>query len=147
MCVVSTHDRDFQILHSNAILSTSPLIYVRFPAVSAHDSCATVGPPRYSITLAFAPGELSTFEFDKIGPGSYTTLHRFSTLPICRVGPGTKPITSFPIARSNSSTYQSLIVLPSKLLEVVPAWATCVADMFEGQDPPRNLSPVTAMVP
>ena len=48
---------------------------------------------------------------------------------------------------SNYSSYQPLIVLPSKLIDMVPAWKSCTADMFEGQDPPRTLAPAAAMVP
>lgn len=40
-----------------------------------------------------------------------------------------------------------MIVLPSKLIDVVPAWKSCTADLFEGQDPPRTLSPAAALVP
>lgn len=48
---------------------------------------------------------------------------------------------------SNDSSYQPLIVLPSKLIDMAPAWKSCTADRFEGQDPPRTLSPAAALVP
>ena len=44
--------------------STFPSIYVRFPTVSASDACGLIGSASTSITLAFAPGELSTFEWE-----------------------------------------------------------------------------------
>ncbi len=57
-------------------------------------------------------------------------------------------LTNFlPDPFSNYSSYQPLIALPSKLIDFEPAWKSCTADIFEGQDPPRTLSPAAAMVP
>ena len=94
-----------------------------------------------SITLAFSPGELSTFVWND---GPYTSVLDTADLPC---GPWNGTNHFLPEAWSNSSYYQPLIVLPSKLIDVVPAWKSCTADIFEGQDPPRTLSPAAALVP
>lgn len=122
--------------------STSPSIYVKFPLVSASDSCGLIGPAVTSITLAFSPWELSTYEWNS--PAGTTLALDTADLPC---GPWNGTNHFLPELWSNSSYYQPLIVLPSKLIDVVPTWKSCTADIFEGQDPPRTLSPAAAMVP
>ncbi len=127
--------------------STSPSIYVRFPAVSASDACGIVGSAVTSITLAFAPGELSTFvweDYEKTSSQTFTSALDTADLPC---GPWNGTDKFLPEQFSNYSSYQPLIVLPSKLIDFEPAWKYCTADIFEGQDPPRTLSPAAAMVP
>lgn len=43
--------------------------------------------------------------------------------------------------------YQPLVQLPPKLLHLVPAWSSCHGNAFQGQDPPRTLSPATVLAP
>lgn len=43
--------------------------------------------------------------------------------------------------------YQPLVALPTKLKQLVPAWSSCYGNAFQGQDPPRTLSPATILVP
>lgn len=127
--------------------STSPSIYVKFPIVSASDACGLVGSAVTSITLAFSPGELSTFVWEnymRTSTKTYTSVLDTADLPC---GPWNGTDKFLPEAWSNYSSYQPLIVLPSKLIDMVPAWKSCTADMFEGQDPPRTLSPAAALVP
>ncbi len=64
-----------------------------------------------------------------------------------RCGPWNGTDKFLPEPWSNSSSYQPLIILPSKLIDMVPAWKSCTADIFEGQDPPRTLSPAAALAP
>ena len=127
--------------------STSPSIYVRFPTVIASDACGFIGSPSTSITLAFSPGELSTFvwePYQSTSSQTYTSALDTSDLP-CGPWNGTQKF--LPEPWSNYSSYQPLIVLPSKLVNMVPAWKSCTADIFEGQDPPRTLTPAAAMAP
>lgn len=46
-----------------------------------------------------------------------------------------------------SDDYQPLVALPTKLKQLVPAWSSCYGNAFQGQDPPRTLSPATIQVP
>ena len=127
--------------------STSPSIYVRFPTVSASDACGFIGSALTSITLAFSPGELSTFVWElymSTSTQTYTSALDTADLPC---GPWNGTDKFLPEPWSNYSSYQPLIVLPSKLVNMVPAWKSCTADMFEGQDPPRALTPAAAMAP
>lgn len=124
--------------------STSPSIYVKFPTVSATDDCGLIGSAVTSITLAFSLGELSTLSWDDKALTAGTSALDTADLPC---GPWNGTDHFLPVPWSNSSYYQPLIVLPSKLIDVVPAWKSCTADIFEGQDPPRTLSPAAALVP
>ena len=119
--------------------------------MSATDACGLIGSVATSITLAFSPGELSTFVWDpspkvlKVSKSwSATSVLDTADLPC---GPWNGTDHFLPIPWSNSSYYQPLIVLPSKLIDVKPAWISCTADIFEGQDPPRILSPAAALAP
>ena len=94
--------------------STSPSIYVKFPTVSASDRCGLIGSVATSITLAFSPGELSTFVWAN---GPFTSVLDTADLPC---GPWNGTNYFLPDYWSNSSYYQPLIVLPSKLLNVEP---------------------------
>ena len=127
--------------------STSPSIYVRFPIVSASDACGLIGSASTSITLAFSPGELSTFEWELYMRTSTQTFTKVLDTADLPCGPWNGTDKFLPEPWSNYSSYQPLIVLPSKLIDMVPAWRSCTADMFEGQDPPRTLAPAAAMVP
>ena len=80
----------------------------------------------------------------KTSTKTYTSVLDTAYLPC---GPWNGTDKFLPEPWSNYSSYQPLIVLPSKLIDMVPAWKSCTADMFEGQDPPRTLSPAAALVP
>ncbi|MCJ1388752.1 Muc22p [Xylographa bjoerkii] len=125
---------------------TSPSIYVAFPTVSGVDECGLVGPPITGLTLAFAPGELSTITNQNPGPvpGS-TVAFNPADLP-CGPVNGTNGFLPNP---ANVSSYLPIIALPSKLLAYRPEWASlnCVNDIWEGQDPPYALSPQSQVMP
>ena len=114
--------------------------------MSASDACGLIGSVATSITLAFSPGELSTFvwEYSQDSTTTFTSALDTADLPC---GPWNGTDKFLPEPWSNYSSYQPLIVLPSKLIDMIPAWKSCTADMFEGQDPPRALTPTAAMVP
>ncbi|MCJ1291670.1 Muc22p [Xylographa carneopallida] len=126
---------------------TSPSIYVAFPTVSAIDGCGPVGPPVTSLTLAFAPGELSTIANQNPGPGVRTTLaFNPADLPC---GPRNNGANGFLPNPVNVSSYLPIIALPSKLLAYRSDWATlgCDQDIWEGQDPPFALTPQSQALP
>ena len=110
--------------------------------MSASDSCGLIGSAATSMTLAFSPGELSTYVWNY--PSGTTSVLDTADLPC---GPWNGTNHFLPEPWSNSSYYQPLIVLPSKLIDMVPAWKSCTADIFEGQDPPRTLSPAATLAP
>lgn len=115
--------------------------------MSASDACGFVGSASTSITLAFSPGELSTFvweNYQRTSSLTYTSALDTADLPC---GPWNGTDKFLPEPWSNYSSYQPLIALPSKLINLVPAWKSCTADIFEGQDPPRVLTPAAAMAP
>lgn len=123
---------------SDGYVYTSPSIYVKFPTVSASDACGLIGSPATSITLAFSPGELSTFVWEnymRTTTKTYTSALDTADLPC---GPWNGTDKFLPEPWSNYSSYQPLIALPSKLADMVQAWKSCTADIFEGQDPPRH---------
>ena len=115
--------------------------------MSASDACGFIGSASTSITLAFSPGELSTFVWELYqGTSSQTYTSALDTADL-PCGPWNGTDKFLPEPWSNYSSYQPLIVLPSKLINMVPAWKSCTADMFEGQDPPRALTPAAVMAP
>ncbi|MCJ1378915.1 hypothetical protein MMC17_002014 [Xylographa soralifera] len=125
---------------------TSPSIYVAFPTVSAVDGCGLVGPPVTSLTLAFAPGELSTIANQNPGPGVRTSLaFNPADLP-CGPLNGANGFLPNPV---NVSSYLPIIALPSKLLAYRTDWATmgCDHDIWQGQDPPYALTPQFQVMP
>ncbi|MCJ1409061.1 hypothetical protein MMC19_003138 [Ptychographa xylographoides] len=121
---------------------TSPSIYVAFPTISGVDGCGQVGPIITSLTLAFAPGELSSVTGANPGPVQGTTVvFNPADLP-CGPNNGTNEFLPDPV---NATSYLPLIALPSKLLALRPDWASCTNDFWEGQDPPYALSPATGL--
>ena len=112
--------------------------------MSATDACGKVGPHLTSVTLAFAPGELSTsVGIDMYTPGSVRSFDP-ADLPC---GPTDWNSWLPDGGEYPETTYQPIIALPRKLLDLVPAWSDCAADSLDGQDPPRVLSPNSRMVP
>ena len=82
--------------------------------------------------------------YQRTSTQTYTSVLDTADLPC---GPWNGTNKFLPEPWSNYSSYQPLIVLPSKLINMVPAWKSCTADMFEGQDPPRALTPAAVMAP
>ena len=123
--------------------STSPSIYVAFPSIGGLDGCGQVGSGITSLTLAFAPGELSTVTNANPGPvpGS-TVVFDPADMP-CGPNNGTN---GFLPDSTNYNSYQPLIGLPKKLFDLRPDWARCTNDYWQGQDPPYALTPVVGPV-
>ena len=123
---------------------TYPSVYVAFPLVKAIDGCGTIGPSITSLTLAFAPGELSTVSGNNPGPIQGSTVAFNSADMPCGPENGTNDFLPNP---TNVDSYQPIIALPSKLLALRPDWAKCTNDFFEGQDPPSALTPASKIAP
>ena len=135
---------------TNALFSTSPSVYIGFPLVSASDSCGSVGPTLTSLILAFAPGELSTMLYYGAPPddpyGMYAVSSRVLDTNDLPCGPLDKD-GNWNVQGGFDTDYQPLVELPTKLQQLVPAWSSCYGNAFQGQDPPRALSPGTRLTP
>lgn len=135
---------------TNAVSSTSPSVYIGFPLVSASDACGPVGPTFTSLTLAFAPGELSTMLYYGAPPDDPYGMSAVSSRVL-----DTNDLPCGPLDKAGnwwvqgglSTGYQPLVELPTKLQQLVPEWSSCYGNAFQGQDPPRTLSPGTRLTP
>ena len=125
---------------------TSPSVYVKFPAVAASDSCGQLGSAVNNLTLAFAPGELSTVVGRNPGHMGYGTALPFdpNDLPC---GPNNGSMQFNPEESMTVTGYLPIIAVPQKLLDVQPSWSTCVGDVWQGLDPPFALQPVAGVDP
>lgn len=124
---------------SDGFTYISPSVYVDFGDVTAGNMCGTVGAVHRSVTLAFAPGELSTFDWRDINPAFDP-----KDMPC---GPG-QPFYLGPKgiqAVTKGAVYKPTIYLPEKLRSLDPAWGPCQTDWYEGMDPPHALTAVAAM--
>ena len=123
--------------------STSPSIFVAFPSIVGSDGCGQVGSAITSLTLAFAPGELSTVTNANPGPVPGTTIIFNPADMPCGPNNGTN---DFLPDWTNVSSYQPLIALPSKLFALRTDWKHCTNDYWQGQDPPYALTPVAGPI-
>ena len=105
----------------------------------ASDGCQQIGKGYGPITTSFAPGELSTIGVE----GLTTKVFNFADLPCPPSGVDIPP----------GDTYAPLIAPPSFLIELDPAFSTCIPAFSQGVvapvDPPAGHTPVhqTAEVP
>ena len=119
----------------------SPSVYVVFGDVTAGNMCGTVGAVHSSVTLAFAPGELSTYDW-RGGARAFDP----NDMPCGPDQPfyfGPKGIQ----AVNKGAVYKPTINMPEKLKGLDPAWASCASDYYEGIDPPHPLTAAAAMDP
>ena len=118
--------------------------------MSASDSCGPVGPTFTSLTLAFAPGELSTMLYYGAPPADPYGMSAVSSRVLdtndLPCGPLDKD-GNWWVQDGSPTGYQPLVGLPTKLQQMVSAWSSCHGNAFQGQDPPRTLSPGTRLTP
>lgn len=144
------------------IFSVSPSLYVIYPELYAQDRCGNLGPPLSSVTLAFTPGELSTIiNSSSTFPLNINDLSndpfRARTVQPLTYQPNSNPQISANQAKwlsgLNNGTkpirflYSPMLAMPSKLIDLMPAWSTCGIDNVGVEDPPSALGPATVMVP
>ena len=113
---------------------------MQFPVISAYDQCGLLGPLMTSVTLSFAPEEVSSISGFPMY--SSTALVDIADLPC-----GPQGWTSNWHCHATPTTYQPYIVLPSALTRMAPEWSTCLVTKLGAQDPPHALLPAKAMVP
>ncbi len=110
-------------------------MYVAFGDVTAGNMCGIVGAVHTSVTLAFAPGELSTVDWRGELPFSPADLSCGPHQPF-KFGPfGIQAVTAGEI-------YRPTIQIPDRLKSLDSAWSKYYADHYEGADPPVAISPV-----
>lgn len=119
------------------ISSEYPSAYVVFPAISAGNSCTQVGNKYTSVTMAFAPGELSTIE----GPGGATKVFDFADLPCPPPEVAAADAYFYNPKVNPGRQYSPQIAPPPGIWELDPAFKNCVTAVFQGFDPPRAIPP------
>ncbi|KAI9880539.1 MAG: hypothetical protein M1830_002579 [Pleopsidium flavum] len=129
----------------DGFIYTSPSIYVAFHNVYATDSCGLLGLYHTSVTLAFAPGELSTLVNPSgLGPG-------FGSGEPMMLDVADLQCPSFAALHGagyrQPEEYKPILSAPSKLLHLDPSWHDCQVDLYQGVDPPRILTPAVALDP
>lgn len=117
--------------------STSPSIYLELPLVSASDRCGSIGPTLTSVTLGFAPEEVSTMD----DYSQYKSKRPIDITYLPCGPPGRTPLLCYDLPIS----YQPYVALPPRLTELAPEWSRCQANNRVAQDPPRALSPARTM--
>jgi len=122
---------------------TYPSIYVAFHDVSATDKCGQFGQVHTSVTLAFAPDELSTVEGPFNLAAQTTKSFNFADLPC----PPQSVLSADWYTLGPGQPYRPRLALPKKLQRLDPAWSTCSGYQAEGIDPPKALSRVSSMDP
>jgi len=118
---------------------------VVFHGVSATDGCGRRGSSHGPITLAFAPGELSTVEGEFGADDRFlqTKPFDFADLPC----PPQSVMEADWYTYGPGKPYRPVLSLPQKLLNFNPEWNGCVAGIFQGIDPPKALVPASALDP
>lgn len=129
----------------DGFIYTSPSIYVAFHNVYATDDCGLLGSYHTSLTLAFAPGELSTLvDPSGFGPGfggGHPVMLDVADLQC----PSSAALIG--AGYDQSEHYKPILAAPSKLLNLDPSWHDCQVDRYQGVDPPRALTPAVALDP
>ena len=113
------------------VARVSPSIYAVFESISANDGCAQVGQTYAGLTASFAPGELSTIDD---GTGA-TQVYDFKDLPCPPTGVFLQP----------GEEYKPRIAAPQWLLNLDPAFSTCIAGRSQGVDPPTWVPVATGL--
>ena len=124
---------------------TSPSVYVVISTIQAKNKCGNVGGVHTSLTLSYAPSQLSTID----GISGETKVFNFADLP-CPPSSWNfpNPLQGNTAALAEfAQTYHPRILAPQSSLKALdPAWKSCsIMDVGNGYDPPRPLTPVNVM--
>ncbi|KAI9810598.1 MAG: hypothetical protein M1827_006160 [Pycnora praestabilis] len=127
----------------------SPSAYVAFHNVAASNLCGQVGGVHTSITLAFAPGQLSSVWGETLPAGErflqvISSSFNFGDLPCPPQSALNGPWLNYPVPLAGAG-YRPRLALPPQLLALDPAWNTCITDIWQGIDPPTALPSVSAL--
>ena len=114
-----------------------------FTAISAGNAHAQYGESHTSVTMSFAPGELSTVE----GTAGATRSFNFEDLP-CPPSDVALADQYFYNPETNPTRpYQPRILPPTQILDLDPAFKTCTfADIVQGFDPPKAVNVIPGAI-
>ena len=127
------------MLRDTEFTSTSPSVYVAFPTISARDNCGTLGSIHTSVTLGYAPEDISTGVWED----GYFSYFRFNFSDAqC------PPASQNALSIVGQTGYNPFISPLPNLSLLDPAWnAQCFAANFQGNDPPHALVPANNLSP
>lgn len=163
---------------SNGYTFESPSVYIGFTSLYAYDFCGTVGDVYVSTTIAFDPSEISTLGVPVPTTTTFTQVHNDWSAPDpnqlttetdtwtdkvglptridfrdlnqdCSTISGYSFLASEPLTQLNTyDPCHPIVVLPSRVRALDPAWASCLDNAIRGfYDPPSALTAVTALIP
>ena len=135
---------------------TSPTIYLSIMNVVATDRCGYIGNRYSNIILPLSSGEVSTISFPNVFTAEYQMTSATESLNLSILN-GPIPISAWTAQQGCGgdllnpnclpiidASYEPLLIVPSQVLLLDPAWATCELDWEGFPDPPYAL---TAMDP
>ncbi|MCJ1382305.1 hypothetical protein MMC17_005418 [Xylographa soralifera] len=133
-------------VNSNGFTFTSPSAYIAIATISAFDECGTIGDVYTSVTLGYAPGQLSTLVFGPLAP--YTASFSFDFADAqCLPASLSDQTSGYTVIGSNGE-YNPVISPPADLILLDPKWnVNCQGAPFQGLDPPFALVPQSVLVP
>ena len=123
-------------LYTHVPIRQSPSAYVIFPAISAGNTCSQVGNgSQTSVTMSFAPGELSTIE----GNRGATKVFNFADLPCPPASVVSADSYFYNPSVHPGQVYEPRIAPPPGIFNLDPAWQSCVTAVNQGFDPSMAL--------
>ncbi|MCJ1438064.1 hypothetical protein MMC27_007451 [Xylographa pallens] len=132
-------------VNSNGFTFTSPSAYIAIATISAYDDCGVIGDAHTSVTLGYAPGQLSTFIF---GGGAETLTSSFDFADAQCLPASLSDQTYGYTVVGHNGEYNPVISPPADLTLLDPKWnVNCLGAAFQGVDPPFALVPQSVLVP
>ena len=113
-----------------------PSNYLVFPTISAGNACTRVGNIYYDHTIAFAPGAISTIE----GNTGVTKEFNFADMPCPPPEVAAADSYFYNPQWNPGRPYSPIIAPPKEIFDMDPAFANCVAAVYQGFDPSRAFS-------
>jgi len=118
--------------HADSNLSVSPSVYLVFPTISAGNACTQVGKVYISQTFSFAPGALSTM----VGTSGVVQPFNFADLPCPPPDVAAADNWFYNPSYNPGRAYAPMVSPPPEIFSMDPAFANCVAAVYQGFDPP-----------
>lgn len=129
---VPLHSHKERQTYAYPIFSISPSVYLVFPTISAGNECTQVGNVYISQTLSFAPGALSTM----VGTSGVVQPFNFEDLPCPPPDVAAADNWFYNPSWNPGRAYSPMVSPPPEIFALDPAFADCVAAVYQGFDPP-----------
>ena len=120
------------MLRANLGFSISPSVYLVFPTISAGNACTRVGNIYYDKTMTFAPDALSTM----VGTSGVVQSFNFADLPCPPPEVASADSWFYNPSYNPGRAYAPMVSPPPEIFAMDPAFAQCVAAVYQGFDPP-----------